>query len=137
MTQTTGKFRCSCVAGLLLLTACTGFEVATCIVIGLYGLLVLSLSCCDKDVGSTAPACICMAKLTWSTGRLLQCLNACCDVTVQEPCLQAQMSEDNAEQGFFLSALHAFVTRTCYANAGGEQYMLSADSMLACFLCII
>ena len=75
-----------------------------------------------------------------SPGRLedcFQCLNACCDVTVQEPCLQVQMSEDSAERGFYLSALHAFVTRTCYANAGGEQHMLSAAGMLACFLCII
>ena len=35
------------------------------------------------------------------------------------------MSEDSAEHGYLLSALHSFVSRTCYANAGGEQGMLS------------
>ncbi len=30
------------------------------------------------------------------------------------------MSQDSAEDGYFLAALDSFVTRTCYANAGGE-----------------
>ena len=36
------------------------------------------------------------------------------------------MSEDDAEHGYFLSALASFITRTCYANAGGEHAWFSS-----------
>jgi len=35
--------------------------------------------------------------------------------------MQVRMSQDSAENGYFLAALNSFVTRTCYANAGGEH----------------
>ena len=38
------------------------------------------------------------------------------------------MSQDSAEDGYFLAALDSFVTRTCYANAGGE-YLCSLPLM--------
>ncbi len=35
--------------------------------------------------------------------------------------MQVRMSQDSTENGYFLAALNSFVTRTCYANAGGEH----------------
>ena len=52
------------------------------------------------------------------------------------------MSQNSAEHGYFLSALDTFVTRTCYANAGGKVMMdcsyklahlaATADLLLIC-----
>lgn len=48
------------------------------------------------------------------------------------------MSEDDAEHGYFLSALASFATRTCYANAGGEQAGLCScgpgNTLLCCMV---
>ncbi|KAL0029171.1 hypothetical protein WJX79_000097 [Trebouxia sp. C0005] len=35
--------------------------------------------------------------------------------------LLVRMSQDSAQNGYFLAALNSFVTRTCYANAGGDH----------------
>lgn len=40
------------------------------------------------------------------------------------------MSQDSAEGGYFLAALNSFVTRTCYANAGGEHSHCTASVAL-------
>lgn len=50
-------------------------------------------------------------------------------------CLQVQMSKDSVEYGYFLSALASFVTRTCYANAGGERHWLSSRCFGHTLLC--
>ena len=34
--------------------------------------------------------------------------------------VQVRMSQDSAQDGYFLAALDSFVTRTCYANAAGK-----------------
>ncbi|KAL3162411.1 hypothetical protein ABBQ32_010082 [Trebouxia sp. C0010 RCD-2024] len=44
--------------------------------------------------------------------------------------LLVQMSEDDAEHGYFLSALASFATRTCYANAGGDHLVGWANSSI-------
>ncbi|KAK9829760.1 hypothetical protein WJX72_007706 [[Myrmecia] bisecta] len=38
----------------------------------------------------------------------------------QEPLL-LRMTHDSSEDGYFLSALHSFITRTCYANSSGDH----------------
>ena len=45
------------------------------------------------------------------------------------------MSEDSEQHGYFLSALSSFVTRTCYANAGGEQLTKPHTMRLCSFRC--
>lgn len=47
----------------------------------------------------------------------------------QQPLL-VRMSQDSAENGYFLAALNSFVTRTCYANAGGDHLVGWANSSI-------
>ncbi|KAL0039127.1 hypothetical protein WJX77_008695 [Trebouxia sp. C0004] len=44
--------------------------------------------------------------------------------------LLVRMSQDSAENGYFLAALNSFVTRTCYANAGGDHLVGWANSSI-------
>lgn len=44
--------------------------------------------------------------------------------------LLVRMSQDSAQNGYFLAALNSFVTRTCYANAGGDHLVGWANSSI-------
>ncbi|KAL0047250.1 hypothetical protein WJX82_010803 [Trebouxia sp. C0006] len=44
--------------------------------------------------------------------------------------LLVRMSQDSTENGYFLAALNSFVTRTCYANAGGDHLVGWANSSI-------